>query len=314
MNTTPIQDACRLLREGAAELKNGHTLASTCHDWTGEPEAKAAYDEHMAAADALERLQVEHATLQAGYDAARLEIESLRAAHQHAQGNVALLADILNRRPAMNHDFATYADWSSEVYNLMGAMAAEPANDADRAARAQAAPGAPESTPMPETWHVTAHVHGEPILSIGYNWLSGKGELSEEETAAVIGMAQHLLSFVGYGLPPSSFDPDADDATPAAPAPGVPSDAPVGRTDGDGHVTWFAPIPEGGANLYARSAAGVTAGAVAAWRIKDAGYTSGWNDGAPTNAQLQEVKSSLPKAVVEYALLAAAPQPPKEQP
>lgn len=51
----PISHACRLLREGAAELKNCHTLAATGHDWTGEPEAKAAYDESMAAADALER-------------------------------------------------------------------------------------------------------------------------------------------------------------------------------------------------------------------------------------------------------------------
>ncbi len=51
----PIPRACRLLREGAAELKNCHTLAATGHDWTGEPEAKAAYDEHMATADALER-------------------------------------------------------------------------------------------------------------------------------------------------------------------------------------------------------------------------------------------------------------------
>lgn len=51
----PISHACRLLREGAAELKNCHTRAATGHDWTCEPEAKAAYDEHMAAADALER-------------------------------------------------------------------------------------------------------------------------------------------------------------------------------------------------------------------------------------------------------------------
>lgn len=51
----PISRACRLLREGAAELKNCHTLAATGHDWTGEPAAKAIYDEHMATADALER-------------------------------------------------------------------------------------------------------------------------------------------------------------------------------------------------------------------------------------------------------------------
>lgn len=52
--------------------------------------------------------------------------------------------------------------------------------------------------------------------------------------------------------------------------------------------------------------------AVAAWRIKDTDYTSEWNDGEPTNDQLQEVKSSLPKAVIEYALLEATPQQPSQ--
>lgn len=50
----PITNACRLLREAATELQCGHTLSTAPHDWTGEPEAKAAYDEHHAAADALE--------------------------------------------------------------------------------------------------------------------------------------------------------------------------------------------------------------------------------------------------------------------
>ena len=83
---------------------------------------------------------------------------------------------------------------------------------------AQAAPAAaaPEYPPMPETWHVDVHVHGEKILSIGYDWLSGKGDLTESEEQAVVGMAQHLLSFVGYGLPQSGFDPDADEQAPAA--------------------------------------------------------------------------------------------------
>jgi hypothetical protein len=87
------------------------------------------------------------------------------------------------------------------------------------AASAGSEPVAPEQQPMPETWSVVASVHGERILSIGESWLSGKGELTEAETKAVIGMAQHLLSFVGYGLPPSSFDPDADDAALTHPSP-----------------------------------------------------------------------------------------------
>lgn len=78
MTSNPIKNACRLLREGAAELKNCHTLAATGHDWTGEPEAKAAYDEHMATADALERVHAECEALRTGYAAARLEIESLQ--------------------------------------------------------------------------------------------------------------------------------------------------------------------------------------------------------------------------------------------
>jgi len=52
------------------------------------------------------------------------------AANTRAQENVALLADILNRRPAMNAGLTqAYAAWTAEIYDLMGAMAAEPAND-----------------------------------------------------------------------------------------------------------------------------------------------------------------------------------------
>ncbi len=75
---------------------------------------------------------------------------------------------------------------------------------------------------MPETWHVVAHIKGEPVLSIGYDWVSGR-ELASEEEHAIVGMAQHLLSFVGYGLPPSDFNPDdaAHQAQPGAVAPAV---------------------------------------------------------------------------------------------
>ena len=56
MTTTqdPIAHASRLLREAAEELRQAHTLSSDRNNWIGEPEAKAAYDEHMAAAQALE--------------------------------------------------------------------------------------------------------------------------------------------------------------------------------------------------------------------------------------------------------------------
>ena len=83
---------------------------------------------------------------------------------------------------------------------------------------AGAAPAAvaPEHPPMPDTWAVVASIEGQDVVCISSSALSGKGELTESEEQAVIGMAQHLLAFVGYGLPPCDFDPDDEPA--AAPA------------------------------------------------------------------------------------------------
>lgn len=55
MSTTPapIAQAVRLLREAAKDLKDCHTRGDG--DWAGEPEALAAHDEHIAAAEALEQ-------------------------------------------------------------------------------------------------------------------------------------------------------------------------------------------------------------------------------------------------------------------
>lgn len=50
----PIAHAAHLLREAAQELKACHTLQDSSV-WTQEPDAKAAYDEHIAAAEALEQ-------------------------------------------------------------------------------------------------------------------------------------------------------------------------------------------------------------------------------------------------------------------
>ena len=50
----PIAHAARLLREAAEELRQSHTLSSDRNNWIGEPDAKAAYDDHLAAAQALE--------------------------------------------------------------------------------------------------------------------------------------------------------------------------------------------------------------------------------------------------------------------
>ena len=134
----------RLLREAAEELKAAHTIGYLSEWDNGEPEVKAVYEEHIAAADGLAALS-----------------------------------------------------------------AAAPAVAAARPA-------------MPETWHVVAHIKGEPVLSIGYDWVSGR-ELASEEEHAIVGMAQHLLSFVGYGLPPSDFNPDDDAAHQAQPDAAAPA-------------------------------------------------------------------------------------------
>ena len=73
-----LQTAIRLLRDSAQELAEGISVHGV-PDWKGEPETAAAYDETIAAVVALEAHQAEHIALQHGYDAARLEIESLRA-------------------------------------------------------------------------------------------------------------------------------------------------------------------------------------------------------------------------------------------
>lgn len=51
----PIAHACRLLRDAAYDLLVNHTPHRARGDWTGEEDAKESYDEHIAAADALER-------------------------------------------------------------------------------------------------------------------------------------------------------------------------------------------------------------------------------------------------------------------
>lgn len=73
-----LQTAIRLLRDAAQELAEGISVRGV-PDWKGEPDAASAYDETMAAVVALEAHQAEHIALQQGYDAARLEIESLKA-------------------------------------------------------------------------------------------------------------------------------------------------------------------------------------------------------------------------------------------
>lgn len=206
-----------LLRRDAEELRESSTSPRDRDDWTGEEEAKADYDEHIAVADALASLSTEAAQPPAGWREA-LEF--------YAQGRHFGLSDesawdTVSGEPQNfwcdEAGTATIEDGSIAKLALSGhAIRFEDedtiAPSEQAPARAAPAAAAPEYPQMPEMWHVDAHVLGEKILSIGNNdWLSGKGELTEAEEQAVIGMAQTLLSFVGYGMPPSSFDPDADD-------------------------------------------------------------------------------------------------------
>lgn len=49
----PIAHAARLLREAAEELRQAHAYNNS-EGWENKTDAKAAYDEHLAAAQALE--------------------------------------------------------------------------------------------------------------------------------------------------------------------------------------------------------------------------------------------------------------------
>lgn len=63
-----------------------------------------------------------------------------------------------------------------------------------------------EPRAMGENWCVSVEQNGRTILAISYQHLAGDENADEK---LVIGAAQHLLAFVGYGLPPSNLDPDA---------------------------------------------------------------------------------------------------------
>lgn len=67
------------------------------------------------------------------------------------------------------------------------------------------------SYPMHEMWSVSVKADGEDIVQIGHSWLSGKSNITDMDERTIIGAAEHLLGFVGYGLPPSSFSPEPED-------------------------------------------------------------------------------------------------------
>lgn len=142
MNTTPtpIAQAVRLLRAAAKDIKDCHTRGND--DWTGEPEALAAHDEHLAAAQALELIE------QPGDDLSKRLIaacrhdmltwedrkavgEAIALLQSATPAQLNALRDLLNRRPAINAGLAQeYALWNAQCYRVMGAQAKAAANDA----------------------------------------------------------------------------------------------------------------------------------------------------------------------------------------
>lgn len=72
-----------------------------------------------------------------------------------------------------------------------------------------------EQVTMPPYWSVEVCADGESLVSIGENWLSGERPLEQADERTILGAAQHLLSFIGHGLPVSNFNPDDDGAPPA---------------------------------------------------------------------------------------------------
>ena len=82
--------AARLLREAADELRQSHTLPHHRSDWTGEPEAKAAYDEYMAAADTVDALHAARADLVAAIER---KDALLRKCLKHVASNISMTSD-----------------------------------------------------------------------------------------------------------------------------------------------------------------------------------------------------------------------------
>jgi hypothetical protein len=111
--------------------------------------------------------------------------------------------------------------WSTDPTDCINYVPAGYLPEAERASP-QAVPA--ELPSMPKYWQVEVHADGEKLVSIGENWLSGERALEQADEQTIIGAAKHLLAFVGYGLPPSNFNPD-EAAPQAVDAPVAPADA-----------------------------------------------------------------------------------------
>ena len=133
----PITHAARLLREAAEELRQAHAYNNS-EGWENETDAKAAYDEHMAAAQALEDWE---AAVGAG------GVQALSAAPAVPVGWKLVPVEPTNDMQKAADEWAAKGfDWPKAVYRAM--LAASPTPPAEQ----QAPKAAPTRTALPEGW------------------------------------------------------------------------------------------------------------------------------------------------------------------
>lgn len=106
-----------------------------------------------------------------------------------------------------------YEDKAKQIVDLIGVDAAVSLSTTQEVAPLKPLPKGIAPS-MPQTWYVSVVADGDTIINIGHDWMCGSRALEKQDEQTIIGAAQHLLSFVGYGLPEPSFDPD--ESTPPA--------------------------------------------------------------------------------------------------
>jgi hypothetical protein len=158
MTTTqdPIAHAARLLREAAEELRQAHTYPRS-EDWGRETDAKAAYDEHMAAAQALE--DWEAAVGAGGVQALSAApvgaggVQALSAAPVAFLKSVIALCSHRGYSPANIEVWDKDDKWIADLWRQAESMlTASPTPPAEQQAATKAAPGEPDGFGSAEHW------------------------------------------------------------------------------------------------------------------------------------------------------------------
>jgi hypothetical protein len=207
-------------------------------------------------ADMLRTLSAERDTLRARVAELEAEADDLRAELDTARD--APWPKWADETLAVVREFSGYdgfddadtgVDLPAETRDCLSELAAAADRHRSRVAaleaeRAELRPLRDDLPPMGEGWSVTVESWGDPVLTISDAALSGRSDLSEHDEALIVGCASHLLSFVGYGLPPTTFNPDEAERAAVVPAGWLPIEtAPENMTtpaavrwiDSDGH-------------------------------------------------------------------------------